>query len=776
MPTYTEAEQFLKAVFADWEGRAVFAHSVSPRGMTHFRDIAPLDVMRDCYWSVAAFPDDGSAHRTTARASGVRALVIDDVGTKVAPGAVLLALGSPTAAVETSAGNYQWAYRLAKPVAVGDWAGFFAGVEVLVGQKLEGRDAVHLFRLPMGLNTKKGRGRFAVRLAELNALTELDPAGVLHRCVVAAGAPGASSSGPGPSSSSSSSSSGPEPRIRDIKNFMKLIPNPDVDYDAWIARAHQVKALALDEASGEEAFDLWSRKSAAKYDAAETARRWATVRPSRTAGMGLLADAEAADPAGFARVMNREAGAAFDDDPPPPPPPLPSSSGGGGGGGTTHVDMAEAIIGRERGTLGWLSNASSRWAGFDPVMGRWVVEEHDALMRAAVRDAVHHERAVAAPAAAKRMAEAKWRGAVQGLLVRERRLLLPFERFDAELDVFGVPGGVVRLGSGGIVEEAGTASQMVSKTMAVRPAPRGVRGVAWERFLDDFTMGDAELRAWWQAFCGYCLTGWTNHHAVVFVYGPGGNGKSVFLDTLAAVMGGYHRRAPHTLFMESIGHKHMASVADLVGSRLVTTPDVPSRASWDLGLVKSLTGGGAFKAQFMRENWFEFVPQFKLVLPGNEKPDFGGSVDKAVRRRFWLVPALHAPKTININLVDTLKLELPAVLRWMLDGWEAYNMFGGFPPCRMIERETKEYLDEMDVFGKWLQGLVKAPGDMTRHRVGDLWSSWDAFRAAEGSWKASPAKKQELTTKLREAGFEIGRDNKGAYVDQISIMKSTEVF
>jgi putative DNA primase/helicase len=436
--------------------------------------------------------------------------------------------------------------------------------------------------------------------------------------------------------------------------------------------------------------------------------------------------------------------------------------------------MAEDIIGRERGELGWMSNASSRWAGFDPVMGRWVIEEHDALMRAAVRDEVHRARVAAAdPKDAKRMAEAKWRGAVQGLLVRERRLMLPFDRFDADLDTFGVPGGAIRLGSGGVVEESGAAGQMISKAMAVRPAPRGVRGVAWEAFLDDFTRGDVELRAWWQAFMGYCLTGHTNHHAVVFVHGPGGNGKSVFLDTIAAVMGGYHRRAPHTLFMETPGSKHMASVADLVGSRLVTTPDVPSRCSWDLGLVKSLTGGGAFKAQFMRENWFEFVPQFKLVLPGNEKPDFGGSVDKSIRRRFWLVPALHAPKTVNINLVDVLRTELPAVLRWMLDGWEAWHMFGGFPPCKAIERETNDYLAEMDIWGKWLGSISKAPGDMTRHRVTDLWNQWDAFRAGEGSWKAAPATKMALAAKLREAGYDVDRDKQGAYVDQISITKTT---
>lgn len=305
MSTYIDTDKFLQAVFPDHQKHAIFADSAVAGGMHHCRALEGLSGTRDCYWSVASFPDDGSTTRKLDRALEVRALVVDDVGTKVVGGTVELALGRPTAVVETSAGNYQWTYRLGTPVPVDQWAGFFAEVERLVGGRLEGRDAVHLFRLPMGVNTKPGRNGFAVRLVEITSTNVLNIISPPNSPL---------SSGLGPSS-------GPEPRIKDIRKFMALIPNPDVDYDAWIARAHQVKALALDETEGEAAFDEWSQKSG-KYDADETARRWATVKPSRTAGMTLLADAEAADPEGFARIMNKEAGSVFDDgvDPPAPPP------------------------------------------------------------------------------------------------------------------------------------------------------------------------------------------------------------------------------------------------------------------------------------------------------------------------------------------------------------------------------------------------------------------------------------------------------------------------
>lgn len=767
MPNIADASRFLQAVFPDHAEHAIFAFSVAPSGMVHTRDYSRLDGTRDCYWSVASFPNDGSTKRVLTRALDVRALVVDDVGTKVPAHEISLALGGPTAVVETSAGNFQWTYRLATPVPVDLWAEVFAEFERRVGMKLEGKDGVHLFRLPLGVNTKPGRGGFPPTLVRLNAQIELSvPIGTGLKPIGShPSSSGSSGSGPGPST--------PEPRIRNIRGIVVLVPNNlSTHYDEWVARAHQIKALALDESEAAAAFDEFSSRRADKYDTAETVRVWNSLHSvSRTRGLTLLRDAEAADPKAFAAIMNAEAGAAFDDGMDHSAVPVTHNSG------TTHVDMAEAIIAREKNVLGWMSNASGHWAAFDPVLGRWVIEDHDAIMRAVVQEEVHLSRISADPALAKRMAEAKWRGAIQGLLTRERRLMLPFDSFDTDLDCFGVPGGVVVLSGGRATEVPGMASQRVSKSMAVRPAPVGAKSAVWERFLDDFTCGDRELRAWWQAFMGYCLTGRTNEHAVAFVWGPGGNGKGTFLDAIAATMGPYHRRAPHTLFMEQQGSKHMASVADLVGARLVTTPDVPSRCSWDLGLVKSLTGGGKFKAQFMRENWFEFTPQFKLVLPGNEKPDFGGSVDKSIRRRFWLVPAMNEPTAAayNKNLGDLLHAsELPAILRWMIDGWEAYDMFGGLPPCRVIERETADYLSEMDVFGKWKARLVKTPGDKTRHRVGDLWSEWDVFRADEGSWKCSPVNRQALATKLKEAGYSLGRDEKGAYVDQIILTKSKD--
>lgn len=305
MATHSEVNRFLQEVFGgDHAQKAIFANLHPP---FHTRDHTKLNIASDCYWSIAAFRAQAGSN-VLIDATEVRALVIDDVGTKVPPGAVALALGEATAEVETSAGNFQWVYRLSVPVEPGVWGAFFAEIERMVGAKLEGRSAVHLMRLPTGVNTKQGRGAFRVRLEALRRGVKLDP----HK--ISYGGVSTRAAGAG--------ALGPEPRVRDIGRLLSLIPNDiSTTYDDWIGRAHQVKALALDEEDAFEAFDAWSRQRSDKYDEAETRRRWDTVRVERTRGLVLLADAEAADPKGFEAFQGAEASGVFDDGAEAPPAP-----------------------------------------------------------------------------------------------------------------------------------------------------------------------------------------------------------------------------------------------------------------------------------------------------------------------------------------------------------------------------------------------------------------------------------------------------------------------
>ena len=136
---------------------------------------------------------------------------------------------------------------------------------------------------------------------------------------------------------------------------------------------------------------------------------------------------------------------------------------------------------------------------------------------------------------------------------------------------------------------------------------------------------------------GYALTGVTVEHALFFLYGTGANGKSVFVNTIAAILGDYATNAPMDTFMATQGERHPTDMAGLRGARLVTSIETEQGRRWAESRLKALTGGDKISARFMRQDFFEFIPQFKLVVAGNHKPAIR-TIDEAMRRRLHLVP------------------------------------------------------------------------------------------------------------------------------------------
>jgi putative DNA primase/helicase len=90
---------------------------------------------------------------------------------------------------------------------------------------------------------------------------------------------------------------------------------------------------------------------------------------------------------------------------------------------------------------------------------------------------------------------------------------------------------------------------------------------------------------------------------------------------------------------------------------------------WDETKIKALTGGDKITARFMRQDYFDYEPTFKLFVAGNHKPRLGG-VDEAMRRRLLLVPFLVQipPAERDPHLARKLEPEWPAILRWCIDG------------------------------------------------------------------------------------------------------------
>lgn len=303
------------------------------------------------------------------------------------------------------------------------------------------------------------------------------------------------------------------------------------------------------------------------------------------------------------------------------------------------------------------------------------------------------------PQVVRALKSAKTIYAVANLARADRRLAASIEQWDANAWRLNTPGGEVCLRTGELLPS--NPQSYATKITAVAPSGDGCP--TWLKFLDRVTGSDAELVAYLQRVCGYALLGVVLEHALVFLYGTGGNGKSVFVNTVSAILGSYAQAAPMTTFAESAGNQHPTDLAMLRGARLVTATETEEGQRWAAAKIKLLTGGDVVSARFMRQDFFEFKPQFTLVISGNHKPGLR-SVDEAMRRRLHLVPFTQTipAKERDPNLPNALKAEWPAILTWMIEGCLAWRSMGLKPPP-VVASATEDYLGDEDVMGQWLE-------------------------------------------------------------------------
>jgi putative DNA primase/helicase len=84
------------------------------------------------------------------------------------------------------------------------------------------------------------------------------------------------------------------------------------------------------------------------------------------------------------------------------------------------------------------------------------------------------------------------------------------------------------------------------------------------------------------------------------------------LSTVAGIVCDYGVTAPIETFTETHGTQHPTDVAGLHGARLVTSIETEKNRKWAEKKITNLTGGDKVSARFMRQDFFEFFPVFKL--------------------------------------------------------------------------------------------------------------------------------------------------------------------
>jgi putative DNA primase/helicase len=341
-------------------------------------------------------------------------------------------------------------------------------------------------------------------------------------------------------------------------------------------------------------------------------------------------------------------------------------------------------------------------------------------------------------------ADAKTVAAVISLARTDRVLAATSDQWDADTTSLGTPAGTISLSTGKM--RPALPADYITKIAAV--APDGECRL-WRQFLDRVTGGDTKLQSYLQRVCGYILTGNTREDAIFFMYGTGANGKSVFIRTIAGILGGYHRAAPIEMFTVSSGERHPTDLAMLRGARLVTATETEEGKRWDEAKIKALTGGDRIPARFMRQDFFEYTPQFKLLIAGNHRPSIR-SIDEAFSRRMNVIPfTVTIPQAErDQQLSEKLKIEWPGILAWMVEGCSAWQQDGLRAPTAVVAA-TEDYLEAEDALRAWIDERCKCDPN-SADTLASLWESWQAWAQNAGGYIGS---KRKFGQKLEDKGF-----------------------
>jgi P4 family phage/plasmid primase-like protien len=155
----------------------------------------------------------------------------------------------------------------------------------------------------------------------------------------------------------------------------------------------------------------------------------------------------------------------------------------------------------------------------------------------------------------------------------------------------------------------------------------------------------------------------------------------------------------------------------------------------------------------MRQDHFEFSPQFKLLVAGNHRPALNG-VGEAMRRRLHMVPfdvTIPAERR-DKRLSDALREEADGILNWMLEGCAIWLASGLNPPDRVLAA-SERYFEDEDIIGQWIdECCVLASGAKATSK--DLYSDWAAWAEPAGH---SPFSSKWLGNALRERGLKDGK-------------------
>jgi P4 family phage/plasmid primase-like protien len=432
--------------------------------------------------------------------------------------------------------------------------------------------------------------------------------------------------------------------------------------------------------------------------------------------------------------------------------------------GSPDDDASEWFELNEDGIIRAFTQRHRGELAFDHAVGSWYRFDGNYWRREETKLAHHYARMVSTELAGDdAKAKALKRVTSWEAIERGARTVREFSvtagHWNRDKMLLGTPGGTIDLRTGEL--RAGCPEDYISRITAVEPIPLDrfkaeLHCPRWMMFLREALNGDTEAIRFLQQWVGYALTGETKEQCFVFVYGPGGSGKGTAFNTIGELLGDYALNMDMQTLVASKYDRHPTELARLHGARFVRASETEHGRAWNENLIKTLTGQDTITARYMRRDFFEFVPEFKMTIFGNNAPTLRNP-DEAMKRRLIVLPFDHPPAFKDANLSAHLKAEWRGILSWMIDGCLDWQARGLIRPAVAV-KATEGYFNSQDVLGQFLEDQCEL-GEDCAVTIKELWARWESYAR---TMRADPGTRDRtFPERLKQRGFEAIRDTCG---------------
>lgn len=474
-------------------------------------------------------------------------------------------------------------------------------------------------------------------------------------------------------------------------------------HDNWVRLGMAIHHQTCGSADGLALWDEISALFPEAYDPRACAHRWATFKSDR---MGAVTYRSYATKA---RLLTTGLSATYDDS------------------GVVFRVMKE-IAGRATYVLD-----KGTWYAFDEDEGRWDKAMGEQRVYDAIRNVVINQLPAelaaledddAKEALAKFMIKTQnslvSKGATYEKYLRSfREMCSTSDEFDQTPFLLGVRNGVLNLRDMTVVPNNQELKVFRCCSVAYDPT---AKCPTWEKGLRDWFCGDAEKIEYIKRLLGQMLIGAPSEDVMGILRGVGCNGKSVFLETVATVMGTYAVAILESTLLgygESKAGSARADIVKLQGARFVYCSETSRENRLREADIKRLTGRDTItaRAPYGRTE-IDIKPTWLLVMGTNYLPNISGD-DEGIWRR---IADIEFPRNfltdpdvqLDKHFADKLQREHAGILNWMLEGLRAYLEDGLHTPKAVVD-STQEYRTMMDVVHAWMgERLIR---DTTSHEL-----------------------------------------------------------